>query len=488
MRYFSYKDTGTFLPVLQDIADSYNHTYHRTIGHIRSEKPTKVGDREVFHVEFNLLPNRDVSRERVIIITGARPWPYLKCFDFVLAKVQLKRTPRTTYFAPGRVVALPLHSHDGLRFYSIRLYNDQLINKRRSKIIKIGPDRFKDMLKHIKFRPPRKIVYPDRKPVPPYPPPFPPLTPSPRTGTPDKVPSVSSYGPVSATSSTVTTSSRQTSTTIRSSLGKAIPSRIPIDTVVLARWLDDGWFYYGRVVTQPDDDDDDSYTVVDASKHREIIKHEDLLRDAVKIFDAIQPGDHVIALHPKYIYSYAPGVVAEVYELGALVHFYDHTMQKLPWSEVYKITYNKYDEYVKYIDERMRTICGDVIARDDDTGFYKEYVADSAEVNAQMINLKIADDKFKSQKAIHVFPVIRPTKYNDLSWEYVLAPTDTTCETYLPARVTSQEPFRITLCDGTEMVNVDRSKCYYINGQYYKNAINYWTKKYQQKIPEPVQY
>lgn len=32
MRYLSYKETSTFLPILQDIADSYNHTYHRTIG------------------------------------------------------------------------------------------------------------------------------------------------------------------------------------------------------------------------------------------------------------------------------------------------------------------------------------------------------------------------------------------------------------------------------------------------------------------------
>jgi hypothetical protein len=32
MRYFSYLETSTFLPVLQDIADNYNRTYHRTIG------------------------------------------------------------------------------------------------------------------------------------------------------------------------------------------------------------------------------------------------------------------------------------------------------------------------------------------------------------------------------------------------------------------------------------------------------------------------
>lgn len=31
-RYFTYKDDFSYLPVLQDIAESYNKTYHRTIG------------------------------------------------------------------------------------------------------------------------------------------------------------------------------------------------------------------------------------------------------------------------------------------------------------------------------------------------------------------------------------------------------------------------------------------------------------------------
>ena len=38
MRSLSYKETSIFLPILQDIADSYNHTYHRTIG----MRPTDV--------------------------------------------------------------------------------------------------------------------------------------------------------------------------------------------------------------------------------------------------------------------------------------------------------------------------------------------------------------------------------------------------------------------------------------------------------------
>jgi hypothetical protein len=32
MRYLSYKDTDSFLPVLQEIADNYNHTFDKIIG------------------------------------------------------------------------------------------------------------------------------------------------------------------------------------------------------------------------------------------------------------------------------------------------------------------------------------------------------------------------------------------------------------------------------------------------------------------------
>jgi len=37
-RYFSHKEGYAYLPILRDIANSYNHTYHRTI----STKPANV--------------------------------------------------------------------------------------------------------------------------------------------------------------------------------------------------------------------------------------------------------------------------------------------------------------------------------------------------------------------------------------------------------------------------------------------------------------
>lgn len=45
-RYFSYEDTSIYLPVLQDIADSYNNTYHRTIG-IRPSDVKVTNEEEV---------------------------------------------------------------------------------------------------------------------------------------------------------------------------------------------------------------------------------------------------------------------------------------------------------------------------------------------------------------------------------------------------------------------------------------------------------
>lgn len=79
----------------------------------------------------------------------------------------------------------------------------------------------------------------------------------------------------------------------------------------------------------------------------------------------------MVALHPRYVYSYAPATVREVYNFGVKVHFYDDMERKLPWSEVYKISPVKYKESVDYIKEREEKTCGRVVARDDVTGLYR---------------------------------------------------------------------------------------------------------------------
>ena len=88
---------------------------------------------------------------------------------------------------------------------------------------------------------------------------------------------------------------------------------------------------------------------------------------------SLQPFDHVIALHPNYVFSYAPAVIKEVYALGVTVVFYDKTQHKLPKSEVYKIKQSKYRKAVDFIRNRENSSAKSVaIAREDKTGIYKK--------------------------------------------------------------------------------------------------------------------
>lgn len=60
MRYLSYKETSTFLPILQDIADSYNHTYHRTIG----MRPADVKDSNQEEVRISTYMAQNIKNNK----------------------------------------------------------------------------------------------------------------------------------------------------------------------------------------------------------------------------------------------------------------------------------------------------------------------------------------------------------------------------------------------------------------------------------------
>lgn len=75
-RHFAYKDTVTYLPVLQDIADNYNQTYHRTIG----MRPADVNDgnqEEVRLATYFAQNPKSIKSE-----TKLKPFKY-KIDDFV---------------------------------------------------------------------------------------------------------------------------------------------------------------------------------------------------------------------------------------------------------------------------------------------------------------------------------------------------------------------------------------------------------------------
>lgn len=92
------------------------------------------------------------------------------------------------------------------------------------------------------------------------------------------------------------------------------------------------------------------------------------------IFIFLQPNDPVVALHPDYSFSYAPGIVLKVYQnLEMKIRFYDGQVleEKLPREEIYKLTQEKYEHDVNYIVQcETRWVEQAVVARDDRMGSY----------------------------------------------------------------------------------------------------------------------
>ena len=97
-----------------------------------------------------------------------------------------------------------------------------------------------------------------------------------------------------------------------------------------------------------------------------------------------QPKDPVVALHPHYSFSYAPGIVLEVYQnLQMKIRFYDGEEDKLPREEIYKLTPEKFEQDVNYIIEcETRWVDQAVVARDDRMGSYHLGIYSSLNVKA----------------------------------------------------------------------------------------------------------
>ena len=88
---------------------------------------------------------------------------------------------------------------------------------------------------------------------------------------------------------------------------------------------------------------------------------------------SVQHRDPVIALHPSYSFSYAPGVVLEVHpDLWIDVRFYDGAEARVPREEVFKIPVQKFEKDVEYILKCEDQWVGQaVVARREETGVYQ---------------------------------------------------------------------------------------------------------------------
>ena len=87
----------------------------------------------------------------------------------------------------------------------------------------------------------------------------------------------------------------------------------------------------------------------------------------------VQANDAVVALHPNYSFSYAPGAVLDVSsDLWMTIRFYDGQEAHLPRDEVYRLPTEKFEFDVAYILKCEEQWVGQaVVARNDKTAMFQ---------------------------------------------------------------------------------------------------------------------
>lgn len=248
---------------------------------------------------------------------------------------------------------------------------------------------------------------------------------------------------------------------------------------VLARWSDEGWYFRG-IVQQ--DCGDFSYIIEDSTRMCEKIWREDIITDYDDANQIIQPKDAVVALHPHYNFSYAPGMVLEVYQdLHMKVRFYDGDESTLPREEIYKLTPEKFEHDVNYIVEcETRWVGQAVVGRKDENGTYQFASVKERVGNGREYMLEWCDGSLSRQKSINIFGTF--TKHHPLAiGDHVLAMVDTHQHVYLPGWVAGivGNKINIKFCNGVIQNIDDVLQCFWLSSRYYDYAKEYYLHRNQ---------
>lgn len=254
-------------------------------------------------------------------------------------------------------------------------------------------------------------------------------------------------------------------------------SEIPNNTEVLACWPDDGWYYLSlvRQMTSPG-----HYLVEDSTGQQMVRKREDILTEDEHC-GSLQPHDYVIGLHPNFECSYCPGKVVEVFsDKSVLVKFYDGKESTLTYADVYKISQEKCKhDMEKIIDCENKLVGQDVVARDDNTGeFIMGEVKHHRSEQRGTYLVRLTTNHDVIQKVNQILD-IRMRDVERTDWQYTLAPADLANTRYLPARVIHTVPFTVQLCNMGRPVSVQKNLCFWINKQFYANAVNFYNSRHK---------
>ncbi|WAQ99983.1 hypothetical protein MAR_024356 [Mya arenaria] len=111
------------------------------------------------------------------------------------------------------------------------------------------------------------------------------------------------------------------------------PDGPQVRDVVLGKWADDCWYYFGRVASR----ENESVWVKDSLGHEEKMDRNSILTEEDRR-RSIKNNDYVIAPLPGYIESFGPG---KIINGGSEIEFFNGEIADVRWDTTYKITKKK---------------------------------------------------------------------------------------------------------------------------------------------------
>lgn len=291
----------------------------------------------------------------------------------------------------------------------------------------------------------------------------------------------------SSSSSSMTTVSKASSKSKKSSKSITPPPKTPspepviksansdqlkVNQQVLSRItqeVEDGWFYSAQVISVDGEKVRVSYNskIIDAT-----------MADIVKLSGpdvSLEAEATVIARHPHYQQTYAPGVI--VCSTPLQIRFYDGTESIIPKAEVHLVDFERFEDFVDNIIQlESRWVNESVVARDDKTGVYKLGTVKERVANAHEYVIEWRGDNTSTiQHYSCIFGKYSKAKSLQTG-DHVIACSDKKTWHYYPGIISKAENNKVDIdfvCN-TTIEGANPKEAFYITPEYFNLAKEYY--------------
>ncbi|CAB4013416.1 Hypothetical predicted protein, partial [Paramuricea clavata] len=253
---------------------------------------------------------------------------------------------------------------------------------------------------------------------------------------------------------------------------RPVPAPLRNGEEVLAQWSDDGWYYRGTV----QETTGEKYLVEDSVGNIEEISRENIISDEDDAANSIQVNDAVIALHPSFSFSYAPGIVVNTNnDMLFSVRFYDGREDVIPREEVYYLGHEKFSADVEFIVRCEESLVGKaVVARNDADGFFYLGNVHDRVGNGRQYVVQWPEGPCQVQSSSLIFGA--HTKRHQLAiGDRVLALSDKAQGMYEPGLITGVKGKKLDVkfSSRKKSSQVDPLQCFWLSSDYYDRTVEY---------------